>query len=428
MVDGNGKEIVDGLPNDPPSPIKPIVDNTAPIVDKDTNGNPIIKPIEPVKTPEQIEAERLAAEEVKNNPPADVEETVIFEQDGVEKTYKISKEGNVLNDDGSIFKTKSEYEQLLSDNEPKDALDVKIEDVAKLSGIQLIDTNGEPLSFEPTIEGFARRETAIAEQYANTGYQQALDDLYSQNPEIPELLKHKRLYGNLENFGKTIDYSNMTIDKDKKELHKNLIIEAEVLRGRTVEAANKLADYYIADGSSFDEAKVAQSFLSEHKAKEDAARNKVIQDQQDAIREQAEQYYGVKLENNKVVPSNDEGTVFDMLVRKGQIGKFKIPETGVTIDINGKTQKLSRADLFNYIAIPNAETGYTQAQLNEKNYLNDKGNYILHHLRILMGYNFNQIITDAVGEQHLKEVKRIKLKPTVTNVATGNEKAKLPYQ
>ena len=421
-VDKDGNVIPDELNDNPPSPIKPIVDPTIIKVD---DSNPPAPPEPIVKTPEQIEAERIA-ELAKQT--IDTNQVIIFEQDGVDKEYKLDKDGNALNEDGTIFKTKADIETLSLENEPPNSLDIKVEDVAKLSGIQLIDETGKALEFEPTIDGFAKRETAIAEQYSNLGYQQAIDDLYTNNPEIPELLKHKRLYGNLENFGKSIDYSNMTIDKDKKELHKSLIIEAEVLRGRTVEAAAKLADYYIADGSSFDEARNAQSFLGEHKAKEDEARNKVIQDQQDAIRQQAEQYYGVKLENNKVVPSNDENTVFDMLVRKGQIGKFKIPETGVTIDINGKTQKLSRADLFNYIAIPNAETGYTQAQLNEKNYLNDKGNYILHHLRILMGYNFNQIITDAVGEQHLKEVKRIKLKPTVTNVATGTEKAKLPYQ
>ncbi len=383
------------------------------------------------KTAEELEAERKAAEQ-QNGTPNDTpgnDTSIIFEnEDGTEVTYKLNEKGDAINEDGSIFKTSAEIATLSST--ATDENEISINDIAKISGINIIDDKGAPIEFDSTIEGFAKREVAIADQYMNQGYNKALEDLYKSNPEIPILLQHKKLYGNLDSFGKAIKYQDINIDADNKDLHKSLIIEAEIARGRDIKAATKLADMYIADGSSHDEAKSAHQYLLDKQKQLDAAQAKTIADAQEDMQRKAETYYGVKLDNGKVTPLNIENSVYDKIVKKGVIGEFKIPETGVTVkQPDGKTIKLSREELFNYMSIVDSELGMTRAEAYQQQYLKDTNNYILHNLRMLMGYDFNQLIVNAVGKKQLEVTRRIKLKPaTAQNNGTTGQRAKLPFQ
>jgi hypothetical protein len=393
----------------------------------DENNNPL-PPVAPIKlelsTEElqaqetarlaaEAEAKRVADEQAANNGGGNKDNanvntnSIIFEnEDGTEITYKLNEAGDALNEDGTVFKTKDEITTLST---TADDSTISINDIAKVSGIKLVDDKGSELEFEATVEGFAKREVAIAEEYQNVGYNQAIDDLYAAHPEIPVLLQHKQLYGNLDNFGKAIKYQEVTIEADNKELHKNLIIEAEVARGRDVKSATKVAEMYIADGSSLEEAKLAHKYLVDTQKKIDDEQVKLIADKEYALQRKAEDYYGVKFENNKLVPLNVEDSIYDKIISKGQIGKFKIPETGVTIKQDGKVVKLSRADLFNHLAIVDSELGTTRAAALEQAYFKNKDNYLLHHLRVLLGYDFNQLIEDAANVKLHQAVKELNL-------------------
>ena len=395
------------------------------VIPKDSKPNPLdTPPAEPVvPTP--------PAEPPIENPPAEpvVEEIEFEEVDGTVVKYKLDKDGNALNTDGTVFKSKTDIDALLSASAPENTLDIKVEDIAKLSGINPLNDRGEALTFEPTVEGLAQREVAIAQQSGDAGYEQAINDLYATYPQVPQLIKHIQLYGNLDNFGKSVSYSDIKLDKDNKEQHKNIIIEAEILAGKDLEDAKELADMYVANATSYKQAEKAHKYILGKESERDAIANAEIQSRQEIAQREAEAFYGVtRTKEGKLVALPNEDTIYDKIVNKGKIGEFTIPATGLTVNIDGKQQKLSRADLFNYMSVIDNNIGTTRAMAMEQTYLRDKDKYILHYLGILTGYNYSELIKDAVGIEKINNIRRIRIKETTTPTDnTKGLKVKMPY-
>jgi hypothetical protein len=73
--------------------------------------------------------------------------------DGV--VYKLDANGNALDKDGNVFKTKDELESLYE--EPVD--DATIETIQKLTGLELTDADGNPITYDYTPEGIAQYVT-----------------------------------------------------------------------------------------------------------------------------------------------------------------------------------------------------------------------------------------------------------------------------
>lgn len=381
------------------------------------------KAAEEAKKYEGLTPEEIAALKAKETQTTD--NTIIFEIDGKEVVYKLNETGDAVDADGNVFKTKNEIAALSKPDD--DTVDVSIDAIEKISGINIFDDKGEKLTFEPTVEGLAKREIAIATQYQTEGYNQALEELFTIHPEVQQLINHKQLYGNLDDFGKAIKIDTITVDKENKAQHKQLIVEAEIARGRSIESANKLADMYVADSSSFKEAEEAVKFLKTKRDGENAAKERELEIQRTNAVKQTEEYYGVHYDakQNKIIPLDIEDSIFNKIVKKGEIGALKIPETGLTIIENGKPIKLSRSDIFNYIAVVDPELGMTKAKAKEFEYMNDKDNYILHNLRILLGKSFNEII--GVNKTTNVPPRRIKLPSSNNQQQTGNLKVKLPF-
>lgn len=381
-------------------------------------------------TAEELEAKRLAEEaaalEASKTANTDTADTIIFEIDGKDITYKLNDKGDAVDETGTVFKTKAEIEELTN---PANSTDIiSVESIEKISGINVFDDKGEKVSFDGTPEGLAKREIAIANQYHTEGFNKAIDELFTTHPEVERLIAHKQLYGNLDNFAKDIKFETITLDKDNKEQHKQIIVESEVARGRSVASATKIADMYIADGSSYKEAEEAVNFLKTKKEQE----SRVIEEQRaEAIQKETqkvEEFYGVHFDNklNKIVPLNIENSIYNKIVKKGEIGALKLPETGITIMDNGKPVKLTRADIFNYIAIVDPELGVTKARAREYEYMQDRDNYILHNLRILLGKDLN----DLIGGNSKNNVKPTRVKiPQSTNTSTnnGSQKVKINF-
>jgi hypothetical protein len=62
------------------------------------------------------------------------------------------------------------------------------------------------LKFEDTVEGIAKRELAIAEQYQNLGKQAAIDEYFKSNPELDRARQFLSVNGSLKDFGKVTTY------------------------------------------------------------------------------------------------------------------------------------------------------------------------------------------------------------------------------
>ena len=87
----------------------------------------------------------------------DVEAIVI---DDVELT--INENGEAVDKDGNVVKTKEEVESIIAEQSDRDTdlsdVGALMQEVTKLTGFELTDANGNPVEFEPTVEGLAKRE------------------------------------------------------------------------------------------------------------------------------------------------------------------------------------------------------------------------------------------------------------------------------
>lgn len=122
------------------------------------------------------EAARKKAEEEgeKSGSTGNGEEETEPEQVEIDGTlYTLDDNGNAVDDNGEIKFTKEQIDAM-SDEEPNELDGDYIEAISKASGIVIKDEKGEPVKFEPTVEGFAKREAAVKALGEREGLQKVL--------------------------------------------------------------------------------------------------------------------------------------------------------------------------------------------------------------------------------------------------------------
>ena len=406
----------------------------------DENGKPIQKIVVPVKIgksanqndvddikkPDDTETEeekaarlakeeqdRIAAEEAQKKAESENQEDTTNEVEIDGETYTIDENGNALKD-GNIIYTKEQLDEMSeTDNEIDDSEDdsvVTINDIAKLSGINLVDDDGNPIEYEWSEEGLAKREADVYTLGKQEGFKDGFTQYLNENPDIAAIIEYKNRFGTIEGYSNTVDYSKMSLPESEDELMA-LIYAAEIQRGNPPERAKKIAEFAKANNDLANDAKLSLDYLKKNQEQEIKNRQQQIAIQEQQERQQEIAFYGVDYINGKeIVVPEAKGSLYDCIVNKGTLKNYQIPIEGITIKTENGIKKMSRKEVFDYLSKPVKEIDgvyYTQAQLDEISKINDPQEYALRCIANLNG-GISNLVEKKIAEKEIKRLRSLK--------------------
>jgi len=330
-----------------------------------------------------------------------------------DKEYKLDKDGNAVDDKGEVFMSKEELDRLSEepeggDKEGEGDRDVTIEDVEKLSGIEIYDEEGKKIEYETTLEGLAKREKDIKEMAAKSAASKAIQDFFNNNPDLYKAYVHKSKTGSLEGFTSQPFYKGMQLDEKNEDQLMGLVVEAEIKRGSSPERAKSIAKYFKTDGKLAEEGKQAHEYLMSLEEKELQEFEKSKTDNLNQQIEQEKKIYGTYYdENGREVVVDTEGSFYNKIVTKGEFGKFFIPHEGIKIkQEDGSIKRFTRRDIFDYVAKPITQDGRTQAELDEAKKRQDRDTVLYSYIINLTKGNISSLVDKAVIKEKGKGIKK----------------------
>lgn len=375
------------------------------------------------KAEAEEEAKRKAAEEeetakkkVEEEARSKTNDDNKINIDGV--TYSIDDNGNAVDESGNVKFTKEQIDSMEEEDDNKNNLsDDYIEAISKLSGIVIKDENGHNVKFDSTIEGFAKREAAVKALGEREGFERGFNKYLASNPDIAAIIEYKNKFGTIEGYSSNKDFSRVEITDDE-ELLKDLIYKAEIQKGTSPERAKRIVEFAKANNTLKDDATESLEWLRKHQADEIAAIKAKEEADYKAEIEKEIKFYGVSYEDDGKVKIYDApGSLYDLIVVKGQIGEYAIPQEGIRIKTNDGEKLISRQELFDYFSRPIKEINgmvYSQAQLDEIVRLSNPAELAMRFIMNLNG-GVEQLIKTTIAKQEVKRLKSMTSKPNRNN-------------
>ena len=344
-----------------------------------------------VKETQETHKDEVKEEQITSTGELNVGDQI--EVDGI--TYTVAKNGDLVDDKGSIFKEAKDVAEWLKsvnveDNE--DGQGLTLSSIQNEIGIAITDENGNEVEFTNDAAGVKSYIDSVISLKSNELQQAAINRLYQDNPLLKQFQDYVQLTGTPRGFGDIPDRSGIQLDKD------NDAQLTAVIKMAAAEFGNKsLNDNYIKylkdTGGLYDEARVQLSALVE---KDKAVRKEIetkAAEQRNAEAENIKKYW----ENvNKIVNSR-------------VIGGYKIPES-FTKEVNGKKIVVTANDFFDYISNDTAQdnngnqvTGYQKAlnDLTDEEYLNRE---LLDAWLMFTGGTYKDLIDMAVKENEVRKL------------------------
>jgi len=301
-----------------------------------------------VETPEQIkakadadaEAAKLAKEAAdkeaaaKGSASANNTDTVDTFFEFEDKKFKIDENGNALNEDGTVFKTKEELEVLKNTSnesgENNGEVSPLIEEVIQLNGVEILDeTTGKPKVYEDSVQGLLE----YAKDFAVHQVKESQIQFFKQYPQAKELAQHLAKGGSEEEFYKikTSSWKNYTLDTSNEAQLSEVITKDLIAKGHSKEEAAELVALYKDSNKLEEKGKTALDNRRKDEAALDA--KKEAEGKQKAIE------YQTRIENYWKEVSD--------VVKKGALENIIIPENdkegflkyiSLAVDKQGRSQ------------------------------------------------------------------------------------------
>ena len=375
----------------------------------DADGNIVNDKGEVVYTKEQYQA--LSADST-HELPENIQSEVTIEGDS-RKLY-LHKDGHLVDEAGNTVMSKEDFDKANEGNQT--STDDILLQASAISGLELVDEEGKPLTFELTPEGIAKRDTYLRDHFYNLGKEEFLINLAKEDPDFIDLYQYKKAHGSLEGYTKQVDYTKVELTDDEHQ-QISVITAREKLAGRTDEEIQSYINYLKANKTLKDYADKSLKILADNQVKTQQAKieneNAIKRDQQAKI----EKFYGIKYENGKEVDLNIEGSIYDKIVKKGTIGELTIPATGIVVKTDKGSKTLTRKDIFNYISKPVDKHGNSQADIDDYNKMRDTDKRLFRYLFNLTDGNIESLVkrqvASAIG-------KKITIKPVQTTVSSNS--------
>lgn len=336
--------------------------------------------------------------------------------------YKLDDKGNAVDDSGNIKFTAEQINEMSAADDNKLDEDY-IEAISKVSGIIIKDDKGELVKFEPTIEGFAKRESAVKALGEQEGFAKGFNKFLADNPDIAALVDYKRRFGTIEGYSANVDYSKVEI-KDDENLLTDLIYKAEIQKGTSPERAKRIVDFAKSNNTLKEDATESLAWLRKNQEAEVKAIREREAAEEKAELEKEIKFYGVSYEDDGTVKVFDSpGSLYDLVVTKGQIGEYALPKEGLRVKTKDGEKLISREELFDYFARPIHEINgmvYSQAQVDEINRLANPAELAMRFIMNIDG-GVEQLIKAELGK---REVKRLRSLASKTGKNNGNPQTK----
>lgn len=324
------------------------------------------------------------------------EESVLNEGDSIELdgvTYTVNEAGDLVDEKGEVFKTKAELPKFLEEYSTEDSNEVpeiKVEDIQKLVGVDVVDDNGKAVKFDNTPQGVAEYVNSVLELKKAEFAQAGINKLIEDYPVVNDFLNYYIANGNsYEGFGELKDRSGIVIDENNESQQIAIVREAWKEFGKRGDV-NKYINYLKDSGQLIDAAKDDLAALQQADAEVREQNSKAAMEAQQQYEQEVIAYWkGVK-----------------SCIDKREIAGYKIPEV-IILNKNGKQISTTPEDFFNYLYQVD-EQGYSQYQKelaneapNER--MNDE---LLKAFLKYTGKSYNSLLEMAVAS---KEVKKLRL-------------------
>ena len=338
--------------------------------------------------------------------------------DGV--IYTINEDGAAVDENGAVKYTKDELAEMAEVEESTP--EITVDDLAKETNIVITDDKGNPIEFGNTKEDVVEYVNQVYNQAARTEVAKEFDKFFSSYPIMRDVFLHVQANnGSLDGFNKTVDYSSINIEKDNEAQLKSIIYTARQMRGDTPEMIDDYYKYLSSASDNLDkvaaEAERELSFLvNTDKQRREAYEARIQQDNVQNAKIERE-YWGVDVQDNKLVDLNVEGSVFNV-INKGELkvgdDVYTIPEK-IKVVTDNKIEYKTRNDFFDYLFVPRTyiingervsmtEDEYNIAVENSTKNVNDD---IFGALKRFTNYDTSQFIKDQIAKEKTKAIKKL---------------------
>ena len=334
-----------------------------------------------------------------NSSTGELTEGTEIEFDG--STYTVDAKGNLVDENGAIFKEAKDVADWMKSMDVDDSNDndgtLTLASIQEAIGITVTDADGNDVEFTDDAAGIKAYVNSVIDLKSNEIQRATINKFYQDNPLVKQFTDYVQLNGTPRGFGEIPDRTGIVLDKDNTAQ-----LEA-VIKMAAAEFGNKsLNDNYIKylkdGGGLYDEAKQQLAALQEKDkqyreaiAKEAAA--------QRAAEEKAVTDYWTNV--NKVIDSRI-------------IAGYKLPES-FTKEVNGQKVIITPNDFYNYLSKAtetdtdgNKVTGYQRDlnKLTDDEYLNRE---LLDAWLMFTGGTYKDLIAMAVNEDKVRQL-RVKSK------------------
>jgi len=374
------------------------------------------------KTPEQIEQERIATEAADKKAADDAQgkaqddgagtddgtggsasddNTEEVEIDGV--VYTLDATGNAVAADGSVYMTAEEINALESPTDDNDI--VSISNVKKYVNVVVKDDKGKEVEYEDTPEGIAKYTADVVQLRAKEIADNSVKEFFDNNPEIYQAYLYKDQNGTLEGFNANASWKDFDLSTATSDQLKNVIVNHR----------RQLGDDEIA-------IKYFVERLETEKQLETYGKNLIIkyvkEEEQTVTAAQAK----IKADEDKRIEENTKyWNKVKSVVTSGKVDlgdkTITIPEV-LRVKDQGTIKTYSRDDFFKYIydvkpyQIGNEIKYFTQNQfeLYQQQLAKNENHEIIEALTRFLKDDTSQVITRAINDANVKQVKKLSTK------------------
>ena len=378
----DGTTPIDGGATPPPEPTEPSVEPNKDDKKDDKKGNDgkgEQEPVQPTSPTGGIDVSTLEAG------------TKIDTPDGI---LIVDAQGNLIDKDGNVFKTKDEANDYLNqfdsdgDGEGQEE-ELNIKTIQEAIGVDVVDDKGKKIKFDNTPEGIKSYVNSVIEIRENEIAEAAINRLYQDVPVLPDIINYYVANGgSLEGYNEIPDRTQIVIDDNNVSQQKAIIKQAHKEFNRRGDI-NKYIKYLEDSGQLLETAKdelaaLQQADKEEHERLRQQAEARIKADE-----EASEKYWnGVK----KVIDSK-------------KIAGYQIPDN-IIISRDGKKISATPQDFFNYLyqVDDNGKSRYVydlEAQTPEAR----RDDQILRAYLTFVGGNYASLVDMAIKEEKVRTLR-----------------------
>lgn len=316
-------------------------------------------------------------------------------------TYTVDKDGNLVDDKGSIFKQANEVSDWLKsmdvdDNDQTDG-GLNLASIQEALGVTVTDSEGKAVEFTDDANGVKAYVKSVIDLKSNELQTAAINKLYSDNPLLKQFNDYVQLTGTPRGFGEIPDRSGIQVEKD------NEAQQVAIIRMAAKEFGNKsLNENYI-------------KYLRDSGGLYDEARNQLqaLAEKDIAVRKEIETRAATKRQEEAENVANYWKNVSNVIDGR-MIAGYKLPES-FTKEVNGQKVVITPNDFYNYLSKANEQdadgnrvTGYQKdlSNLSDADYLNRE---LLDAWLMFTGGTYKDLIDMAVKEDKVRQL-RVKSK------------------